>query len=96
MAKCDRQLGLVWRAEANVDAIVQDYQEKKRQLHDGLLQQIKSTLDAPQYAKIEAALRKPPGQPRATPSSGEPPPNPPNPEVVKIIHPIESHFYESP
>lgn len=61
-----------------VDVLIQDYQEKQRALRDGLLQQLKGTLDAQQYAKISEAMQKPPGQPPGS-RPVDTPPAPPNP-----------------
>lgn len=45
------------------DAILQDFQEKQGQFRDGLLQQLKGTLDALQYDKVEEAFQEPPPPP---------------------------------
>lgn len=64
-------LTLSGEQKQKVDAIVQDFQEKQKQLRDGLLQQLKGTLSADQYAKVEKALEKPP-----PPPPGDPPAKP--------------------
>lgn len=43
-----------------VNSIIQNYQEKQRQLRDDLLQQLKGSLSPEQFTKIEAALKQPP------------------------------------
>jgi phosphatidylethanolamine-binding protein (PEBP) family uncharacterized protein len=50
--------------EPKVQAIIQQFGEKQRQLREQLLQQLKTALDAAQYAKVEEAFRQPPGPPR--------------------------------
>jgi hypothetical protein len=49
--------------EQKVQAIIQQYGEKQRQLRDELLRQLKTALDAEQYAKVEGTIRHPPPPP---------------------------------
>lgn len=42
-----------------VQTMIQQYGDKQRQLREDLLQQLKTTLNAEQYAKIEAAFKRP-------------------------------------
>jgi Spy/CpxP family protein refolding chaperone len=63
-----------------VDAAVQDFQDKQRQLRESLLQKLKAALSPDQYAKIENAFQKPPAQSSdRPPREGDQPPadNPP-------------------
>jgi phosphatidylethanolamine-binding protein (PEBP) family uncharacterized protein len=52
-----QSLHLEGEQQQKVRAILQQYSEKQRQLRDELLQQLRSVLDAGQFAKIEAAGR---------------------------------------
>ncbi len=54
--------GLTLSAEQKqkVQAILQQYGEKQRQLREDLLQQLKNTLDPEQFAKIAASVKQPP------------------------------------
>lgn len=45
--------------EQKVRTVMQQYGEKQKQLRDELLRQLKSVLDAAQYAKVEAAAQPP-------------------------------------
>ena len=46
-----------------VQAMIQQYGAQQRQLREDLLKQLKTTLDAGQYAKVEQALQQPPHPP---------------------------------
>ncbi len=43
-----------------VQTILQQYGEKQRQVREDLLKQLKTTLDAEQYGKVEASIKQPP------------------------------------
>jgi phosphatidylethanolamine-binding protein (PEBP) family uncharacterized protein len=52
-------LNLSDEQKQKVQGMVQQYGDKQRQLREELLQQLKTTLDPGQYAKVEAAMQQP-------------------------------------
>jgi phosphatidylethanolamine-binding protein (PEBP) family uncharacterized protein len=46
--------------EQKVQSLLREYGEKQRQLREELLHQLRNTLDADQYVKVETSLRQPP------------------------------------
>jgi phosphatidylethanolamine-binding protein (PEBP) family uncharacterized protein len=74
-------LNLSGDQKQKVDAAVQDFQDKQRQLRESLLQNLKAVLNADQYAEVENAFQKPPAQPSDRPprDDNQPPGDHPNP-----------------
>ena len=56
-------LTLSGEQKQKVQAMIQQYGSRQRQLRDDLLKQLKTTLDAGQYAKVEEAIQQPPPPP---------------------------------
>jgi Spy/CpxP family protein refolding chaperone len=66
------KLNLTGDQKQKVDAAVQDFQDKQRQLREALLQNLKTDLNADQYAQVENAFQKQPGQRPDRPPEGNP------------------------